>query len=81
MKPHPLFEIWRPDEVAECLDGITDSLYQKLWDCVPLYKPHSEFREEPTPGIDCLADFWSRFDPAEQQHMNTLAHKHEEQYK
>jgi hypothetical protein len=81
MKPHPLYEIWRPDEVAECMEGVTDELYRKLWDFVPLYKPHSEDREEPTPGIDCLADFWDRLTIPEQQHLNTLAQKQEEQYK
>ena len=81
-KPHPLFEIWRPDEVAECLEGVTDSLYSKLWECVNDFKaPRPEVSEEPCYGMDSLSDFWDRFDPAEQQHLNTLAEKHEESYK
>jgi hypothetical protein len=79
-KPHILFEIWRPDEVAECLDGVTDELYKKLWTFVEDFKaPRPEVAEEPTPGLDCLADFWDRLTIPEQQHLNTLAQKQDEQ--
>jgi hypothetical protein len=37
-RPHSLFSVWSPDEVAECLVGIGDPLYRKLWnELVPLY--------------------------------------------
>jgi len=34
IKPHPGLEYYTPDEVAETLEGISTSTYQKLWDLV-----------------------------------------------
>lgn len=80
MAPHPLFQSWTPDEVAECLSGVEAPLYTKLWDCVPDYrcKLTPEEREEPTPGVDSLASFWDRFTVIEQAKLNELAAKQED---
>lgn len=65
MKPHPSFEIVRPDEVAECWDGViaVPGLYEALWGCVGHYTaPPPEVSEEPCHGMDCVADFWDRLE-------------------
>ena len=52
MKPHSSFNYVRPDEVAECWDGVTPTLYQSLWDCVESYSgPAPEVSEEPVDGL------------------------------
>ena len=82
MKAHPLFEIWRPDEVAECLEGVDDSLGRKLWEFVEEYKaPRPEVSEEPCVGLDALVEFWSRLEPRDQRTLNVLAIRHERKYK
>ena len=72
--PHRSFEIFRPDEVAECWDGIDADLRRALWDCVPSYTaPSPEVSEEPCYGMDCVADFWDRFTPEQQAALNAAA--------
>lgn len=57
-KFHPLYEVWKPDEVAECIGGIPDEISRKLWSFVKHYTgPTPEVAEEPTPGIDSLSKF------------------------
>lgn len=76
MKPHPTFEIARPDEVAECWDGIfaVPGLYEALWACVEDYKaPRPEVSEEPCYGMDCVADFWDRFSDDHKAALNAAA--------
>ena len=74
--PNSWFEMIRPDEVAECWDGVlaAGDLYEALWSCVESYKaPSPEESEEPCHGLDCVADFWDRFTPEQQLHLNRLA--------
>lgn len=74
MKPNCVFDIVRPDEVAECWDGVTDDLYRALWACVNDYKaPRPEVSEEPCIGMDSVADFWDRFTDADKAALNALA--------
>ena len=76
MAPHSYFDTIRPDEVAECWDGVdkTPGLYNALWACVADYKaPSPEESEEPCIGLDTVADFWDRFSPDQQEALNTLA--------
>lgn len=75
IKPHSWFDMIRPDEVAECWEGVLDAgLYEPLWDCVESYKaPSPEDSEEPCYGMDCVADFWDRFTPEQQLDLNRLA--------
>lgn len=69
-----LFGTIRPDEVAECWEGVTDDLYRALWDCVADYKaPSPEESEEPCVGLDSVADFWDRFSPEHQRQLIDLA--------
>lgn len=77
IEPHAAFEIIRPDEVAECWDGVYDApgeLYEALWECVSSYTaPSPEESEEPCYGMDCVADFWCRFTPEQQIKLNEMA--------
>ena len=76
MKPHSYFNTIRPDEVAECWDGIlaVPGLYRALWDCVSDYKaPSPEVSEEPCHGMDTVADFWDRFADDHKAALNAAA--------
>ena len=79
---------WTPDSVAECLDGVPDRLYRKLWavvsdleqegKSVPLGGDGSDGTIE-TPADDGsyasgrMAAVWHLFTTEEQQLLNTLA--------
>jgi hypothetical protein len=83
MKAHSSLAYIRPDEVAECWDGVTaiDGLYRALWDCVPLYKaPSPEVSEEPCYGMDGVADFWDRFSDDHKAALNDLAEANDSAY-
>lgn len=76
IKPHPALTIARPDEVAECWEGIYNvpDLYGTLWACVGDYKaPSPEVSEEPCYGMDCVADFWDRFSDEHKEALNAAA--------
>ena len=84
IKPHELFEIWTPDTVAECMEGVTaNDLYGTLWGLVEFY----EEREKPeTPDTfyghvfgNELArpDLWNRLSDVDKLTLNDLAAKHE----
>lgn len=76
IEPHPVLEIVRPDEVAECWDGVPSHLIGKLWACVEGYKaPRPEESEEPCYGMDCVADFWDNFNRDEKLLLNELAER------
>lgn len=81
IQPNGLFTVWRPDEVAECLNGVPMPIYQALWDLVNEYKDKrtNEQKEEPTPGVDALADFWDRLSPDDQTKLNELAEANQRQ--
>jgi len=82
IKPHSLFSVWSPDEVAECLNGIGNSpLYSKIWnEIVPLYKgkPRSDVPDD----FDrrCLKKYWSKFTNEEKLRLNECAEKQNEQH-
>jgi hypothetical protein len=85
VKPHALFEILRPDEVAETWDELhSDSLYRALWASLAGEKPLSEQidMEESGPedavGICSVASLWSKFTPEEQKELNETAERHQE---
>lgn len=80
--PHAAFDVVRPDEVAECWDGVlaAGDLYERLWECVSSYTaPSPEVSEEPCYGMDCVADFWDRFSAAEQETLNQLAQRRDDE--
>ena len=72
--PHSTFEFIRPDEVAECWDGIPDDLYRALWRCVDHFKgPTPEEAEEPIYGQNAVEDFWHLFTDEEKTALNAAA--------
>ena len=78
LKPHTIFDVVRPDEVAECWNDIysVPGLYKALWNCVPEYKaPKPEDSEEPCYGMDCVADFWNTFSVKHKRALNDAAEK------
>ena len=81
--PHAAFRLARPDEVAECWEGIcaVPGLYAALWACVADYKASPpEVSEEPCYGMDTVADFWDRFSPEHQEALNAAAEAHEAEW-
>lgn len=75
--PHDLFTVWSPDAVAECMDGVSDDLYRRLWALTADVPSLTEFDETP----DCqfkraLSVVWHLLTPAEQVQLNTLAAAH-----
>ena len=72
--PHSLFNVWSPDTVAECLEGVPSELYRRIWnDIVPQYdgKPRSEVPDDF--DTRCLALYWEQFTDAERATLNALA--------
>ena len=78
MQPHGLFTVMRPDEVAECVEGVTDALYTSLWELVRHYdgKPRSEVNDDFADRA--LANWWSELSEEHQTTLNELAVKHDE---
>lgn len=74
IKPDAVFDLVRPDEVAECWEGVGD-LYSVLWGLVSEYTPID--REDCGPadviGINSVASFWDHLEPAQQKLLNQLA--------
>jgi hypothetical protein len=71
VQPHELFEIWSPDEVAECMSGVTPDEYEVLWSLVGEVAERGE-----TPDTcfgRALVHVWDRVPAAMQSHLNELA--------
>lgn len=75
IKPNSLFDVWTPDEVAECISSIPDSIYRKIWnEIVPLYtKSDYEWNDDFT--SNSLSSFWYLFSDDEKRILNDLAEK------
>jgi hypothetical protein len=73
LTPNSLFDVWSPDTVAECLEGVSRELYRRLWAIVPQYD--GEPRSEVPDDFDrrCVARFWDQFTDAERAELNRLA--------
>jgi hypothetical protein len=80
--PHPLFTVWTPDTVAECMNGVfssPDALYEALWALVPSSKSYDVEDNGPADvvGIGALAESWHLVTDAQALTLNDLAAKHE----
>ena len=62
IKPDTIFECWTVDEVAECMDGISDNLYKSLWNKASQRVSVSEL--------------WGQFTKQEQLQLNKSANEH-----
>lgn len=68
------FEFMRPDEIAECCEGVSDDLYNGLWVLTAMYEgPTPEEAEEPIHGQNALPKFWSALTPEHQQELVSIA--------
>ena len=75
IKPHSLFEIWTPDQVAECLSypDADNSVYRQLWDLVQYYaKTNPEYPGE-FDGTNALKGFWDRLPDETKVILNAAA--------
>lgn len=72
IKPNLIFNYWRADEVAECMEGVGDTaLYATLWrDIVP--HQSEEFHETPEGGREALAKYWHLLSETDQALLNEL---------
>lgn len=80
--PHRSLSLFTPDTVAECWNGIIGqggdfSLYDALWACLNDPRMVEIDREDCGPadviGINCVADFWDRFDANQRARLNAAA--------
>jgi hypothetical protein len=73
VKPHILFQILSPDQVAECLDDVPVETYTRLWNLVRHYEgqPRSECNDD----FDerCLANWWHELPEKDHVILNHLA--------
>lgn len=88
IKPNAAFTVTRPDEVAECWDGVFGfgNLYETLWGCVDHYDDkHMANIEDIGPhdviGINAVALFWDRFTDEQKTKLNELAEAHDAEWK
>lgn len=71
MKANGLFQVWSPDEVAECMPGVDGDLYGRLWDLVELVPGRGE---TPDTCFDrALSKVWERLSADDQRELNRLA--------
>ncbi len=80
--PDPRFRFARPDEVAECYDGVlaVPGLYEALWQALEDAPPRSSlFDIEDNGPSDVIglersvADVWDRFSSDQQAALNQIA--------
>ena len=62
IKPNKVFEFWSCDEIAECVDGVSEDLYRSLWN-----KIDGRARR-------IVADrrIWNKFSDEEKLELNSL---------
>ena len=63
IKPNTIFECWTVDEVAECMDGISDNLYKSLWN-------------KASQRVN-VSELWYQFTEDEQLELNKTATIHQ----
>jgi hypothetical protein len=75
IKPNLIFNYWRADDVAECMEGVSDTdLYATLWrDIVPLQSA-GDFRETRESGFEALANYWHLLSETDQALLNEIAY-------
>jgi hypothetical protein len=72
MRCHPLFHVWSPDEVAECLPGVTPEEYEVLWGHVADLPKNTS--EVPDSFADrALERVWDKLPPSMRRHLFDLA--------
>ena len=81
-QPNDLFKYWRADQVAECMEGVTDALYITLWsDIVPLQEDPDDIFENverlDPDGDSSITLYWHLLSESNQRLLNTIAVNHQ----
>ena len=84
--PHPMFDVWTADQVAECLDGAFSApggLYAALWALAPAKRPYDVEDNGPADviGVSCLAEMWAALSAEHQTVLNALAREHDAKWR
>ena len=69
--PHDLFKYRSADEVAECWDGVSPSLYKALWNDVVHTMSFANVEEDEE--LSVLANFWHLLSNEHKVELNDLA--------
>ncbi len=85
IRMHEGLEYIRPDEMAECVDGVlaVPGLYEALWQSMDDMKPLGELidMEESGPGdavgLNSIASVWGKFSDDHKLALNALSKKAE----
>jgi hypothetical protein len=82
MRANKVFEFYRPDEIAECWEGIPRDLYVRLWDLVDRYEKRSANIENMCPndelGDNSVKKFWKFISPEDQAALNAACKLNED---
>lgn len=79
LQPHSALSYYRPDEIAECWDGViaVPGLYEALWDILPEEASYADNIEDIGPadviGLDSVVERWSDLSREHQEALNRLA--------
>ena len=88
IQPHPSLAYWRPDQIAECCNGVLDSnaptedlkwsLYNALWKSMDDMKPLGELidMENSAPqdaiGLNTTLSVWDKFSDEQKLRLNAI---------
>lgn len=72
VRPHAALKLIRPDEIAECWEGVPAELGSALWRVMEHAKPYTG-ETPPEPDVNCTAKFWAHFTDEERTALNKLA--------
>ena len=70
IRMNPDLKYWRPDQVAECIDGINDETYALLWSFVPKYDDTVNLAPGEFSGDTCISRFWKHIPKHIREHLN-----------
>jgi len=76
IKPNGIFMYWSADEVAECMDGVTEALYRRLYEVVEprANTPGLDYREVNDSFDHCLGHAgWLKLTDDERRQLNEIA--------
>lgn len=83
IEPHSWLTSIRPDEVAECWEGVDGELYAVLWKAMDAVPPIPNI-EDSGPmdhvGYGSVASVWGQFDDKTKAQLNELARKEQAEW-
>jgi len=84
--PHEATAFYTPDQIAECMEGITDSSYMDLWSTVEHLPKISQAQMEDgmTPSdyrqICAVSTVWDRLEESTQKNVNEVLQAEEDSW-